>query len=200
MYTGCIYKSKRKAILSFSFNFCVSWEGSVGEMTMGRVVIALIISCLPHSAIVWGAKQFILNFQQSSNQVIVSDLYYSLEYSIWRGTQEANEICQCRVSLVINKNLILFTCRSVCSTEKSPPSLSSLPHRWQKNSISVIGNWPRRIHFLTSNAPWFHTLRSWWWNWICTRSWRDSLLAVLSREKEYKVSRAAEWSEVSLDI
>lgn len=62
---------------------------------MGRVVILLIISLLSyHPAIVQGVKQFVLNFQQSSNKVIVSDLYYGLEYSIWRGTQEANEFVE----------------------------------------------------------------------------------------------------------
>lgn len=65
---------------------------------MERVVILLIISFFSHPSNVDGSKQFVLNFQQSTNKVIVTDLYYGLEYSIWRGTQQANELV--RVSLL----------------------------------------------------------------------------------------------------
>lgn len=86
----------------------MGFERQSEAMTMGRVVILLIISLLSyHPAIVQGVKQFVLNFQQSSNKVIVSDLYYGLEYSIWRGTQEANEFVELLLFYILLDSVIL---------------------------------------------------------------------------------------------
>lgn len=52
---------------------------------MERVAILLITSFLTLPYIVRGYKEFELNFPHSTNKVIVTDLYYALEYSIFRG-------------------------------------------------------------------------------------------------------------------
>lgn len=89
---------------------------------MERVVILLIISFFSHPANVDGSKQFVLNFQQSTNKVIVTDLYYGLEYSIWRGTQQANELV--RVSLLSKKFFLILSCLFLLRIKKHHNSLS----------------------------------------------------------------------------
>lgn len=56
---------------------------------MRQQVSVLIVFCFVFSSN--GAAQFYLNFQQSTNKVIVTDFYYKLEYSIVRGKEEKEQ-------------------------------------------------------------------------------------------------------------
>lgn len=49
---------------------------------IGKVILLLVIFRV---AFIDGETQFELSFLQSSNKVVVTDFYYMLEYSVFRG-------------------------------------------------------------------------------------------------------------------